>query len=152
MANGRNKTRKGDASRMPGRFIALPLTMLESAAFIGLTHPAKALLIEIAIQYMGNNNGRLLAGLGHLRKRGWTSSDVLYRALRQLIDVGLIYQTVQGQRPNRASWYAVTWLSLDSHAKYDAGAEVGFKRGKFAYAENASLSPGGGQERPATGP
>lgn len=152
MANGRNKTRKGDASRMPGRFIALPLSMLDSAAFMGLAHPAKALLIEIARQYMGNNNGRLLAGLGHMRKRGWTSSDVLYRALRQLIDAGLIYQTVQGQRPNRASWYAVTWLSLDASAQYDAGAAEGFKRGKFAHAENTALSPGGGQQWAIIGP
>lgn len=151
MANGRNKTRKGDASRMSGRFIALPFSMVGSAAFMGLTHPAKALLIDIAGQYMGNNNGRLLAGLGYLRKRGWTSSDVLYRALRQLIDVGLIYQTVQGQRPNRASWYAITWMSLDSSTQYDAGAEAGFKRGKFMDRENTALNPGGGLERPAIG-
>ena len=46
MANGRNKLRRGDAGRDAGGFVALPWAVLDSPAYSGLSHPAKALLLE----------------------------------------------------------------------------------------------------------
>jgi len=133
MANGRNKLRCGDASRDGGRFIALPWSVLDSQAFLGLGYPARALLLEIARQFVRDNNGRLLASAGHLEKRGWKSRDVITRAKRELLDAGFIFETVKGQRPNRASWYAVTWRTLDRHPGYDAGTVEGFSRGSYRH-------------------
>jgi hypothetical protein len=99
--------RKGrtDESREPGGYSALPWSVIDSRAYQALSCPAKALLIEIARQYVRDNNGRLLASSAYLAKRGWRSRDVITRAKAELIDAQLIYQTVQGHRPNKASWY-----------------------------------------------
>lgn len=151
MANGRNPKRRGiDSSREGGGFVALPWSVLDSPAYMALSHPAKALLLEIARQYVKDNNGRLLASIAYLKKRGWTSRDVITRAKRELMDAGLIHETAMGHRPNKASWYAITWYSLDRIDGYDAGAAESFRRG--AYRENASLRPSHGIDKPLIGP
>jgi hypothetical protein len=95
--------------------------------------------MEVARQFVKDNNGRLLASGAYLRKRGWKSADVITRAKRELVAAGFIFETVMGQRPNKASWYAVTWQRLDRLKGYDEGATELFKRG--AYAAGASLQP-----------
>ena len=51
MANGRNPKKRGhDSSRDAGGFVALPWSVLDSAAYQGLSHPARSLLLEIARQ------------------------------------------------------------------------------------------------------
>lgn len=156
MANGRNPNRKGrDLGRDQGGFIALPWSVLDCPAYARLSHPAKALLLEIARQFVRDNNGRLLASLAYLSKRGWTSRDVITRAKRELMASGFIFETVMGHRPNKASWYAVTWRNLDKIPGYDACAADGFKRGAYHQGEplkTAVLRPSGGLERPMTGP
>ena len=139
MANGRNKGSKGDSGRDPGGFVALPWTVLDCPAYAGLSHPARSLLMEIARQWVKDNNGRLLASSAYLRKRGWKSVDVITRAKRDLIAGGFIHETVMGQRPNKASWYAITWQRLDKLKGYDEGAEATFRRG--AYMDNTALKP-----------
>ena len=167
MANGRNKGGKVDSGRDAGGFVALPWAVLDCPGYAGLSHPARALLIEIARQFVKDNNGRLLASGAYLRKRGWKSADVITRAKRELIAAGFIFETVMGHRPNRASWYAVTWQRLDQLKGYDDGAMVAFRRGAYAAGvppqqqrtreelyekwrqptkENASLRPAGGVE------
>lgn len=138
MANARNPKRKGfDTNRDPGGFIALPWTVLDCPAYARLSHPAKALLLEVARQFVRDNNGRMLLSRAYLINRGWKSSDTISNAKRELLDGGFIYQTVMGHRPNKASWYAVTWLGLDKLPGYDTGASEGFKRG--AYREDSPL-------------
>ena len=79
---GRDRRNRGqDTSRMGGGFIALPWQVVDSPAYMGLSYPAKALLIEIDRQYVKDNNGRLLASRAYLLKRGWKSQDVISRAL-----------------------------------------------------------------------
>lgn len=147
MANGRGVGRKGDKARVSGGFVALPWAVLDCAAYADLSHPAKALLVDIARQYVRDNNGRLLASAAHLAKRGWRSVDVITRAKRELIDAGFVHETVKGHRPNKASWYAVTWYLLDPHPGYDPGAAVTFERGSYerqGAEKNAVLRPSGG--------
>jgi len=139
MANGRNKVGKGDSGRDPGGFVALPWSVLDCPAYTRLSHPARSLLMEIARQWVRDNNGRLLASGAYLSKRGWKSADVITRAKRELIAAGFIHETVMGQRPNKASWYAVTWQRLDKLKGYDEGAEATFRRG--AYMDSTPLKP-----------
>ncbi len=152
---GRERKVKGrDSTRDSGPFVATPWQVLDSAAYLGLSHPAKALLMELARQYVRDNNGRLLASRAYLQPRGWTSSDTVNRALKELVAAKLIHQTVMGHRPNKASWYAVTWRTLDRLPGYDAGAAESFERGAYAKQplKNAVLKPSGGVGRPLIAP
>ena len=129
--------------------------------------------MEFARQFVRNNNGRLLASSSYLRKRGWNSPDVITRAKRELLKAGFIFETVMGHRPNKASWYAITWQSLDNLKGYDVGAKELFRRSAYAaptllplapkrdeiYAkwrnaskQNASLMPSGVLERSSIAP
>jgi hypothetical protein len=135
----RRKTFKGNKnSRVAGGFFQFPWDVMDSPAYQGLNHSARSLLMELARQYRGDNNGRLLATEDYLGQRGWKTPSTIYNGLRRLTEAGLIHQTVQGGFPNRASWYALTFYSLDKLAGYDVGAVEGFE--KRAYRENAALT------------
>lgn len=152
MARGK---RYRSSSRDAGGFAAIPWAVLDSAAYQRLSHPARSLLMEIARQFHGDDNGRMIVTLAYLKPRGWTSNDVISRAKAELLDAGLIFETCKGQRPNRASWYAVTWLSLDKLDGYDAGVAAAFPRGAYnaeRRVKNARLTPSGGIEIPAIAP
>ena len=155
VANGRNGNRKGDSGRDSGGFVALPWTVLDCPAYALLSHPACALLMEFARQFVRDNNGRLLASAAYLTKRGWKSADVITRAKRELLAAGFIFETVKGQRPNKASWYAVTWRALDKLPGYDIGAERCFERGAYQRGtplKNTLLRPSDGIEVPPIEP
>ena len=154
VANGRNKNNKGDSGRMAGGFIAMPWAVFDCPAYANLSHPARSLLMDIARQYVRDNNGRLLASGAYLAKRGWRSSDVIVRAKRELIESGFIHELVKGHRPNKASWYAITWQRLDKIPGYDAGAAECFERGAFQKHQplKKSLTPSHGVERPVIAP
>lgn len=156
MANGRNPKRKGhDSGRDAGGFLALPWTVLDCPAYARLSHPAKSLLMEVARQFVRDNNGRLLLSRAHLAKRGWSSNDTINRAKAELLAAGLIFETVRGHRPNKASWYAVTWRLLDKIPGYDPGAAELFRRGAYQdghHLKNASLTPAGGLGKRITAP
>ena len=138
MANGRNGSRKRKIPDRDGSgFVALPWVVLDSKNFQGLSHTAKSLLLEFARQYGEGFNGRLLCSMRYLKTRGFNSADVVTRSKRELISAGFIHETVMGQRPNKASWYAITWYPLDKISGYDEGAIKTFVRG--AYSKNDSL-------------
>jgi hypothetical protein len=123
--------RHGTSSRDAGGFVPIPWMVLDSAAYLQLSHPAKSLLLEIARQFHGDDNGRMIVTLAHLKPRGWTSYDTIQRAKQELLEAGLIFETVKGQRPHKASWYALTWLSLDKLDGFDQGASAGFVRSAY---------------------
>ena len=155
MSNGRNKNRKSDSGRDSGGFVALPWTVLDCPSYARLSMHARALLMEVARQFVRDNNGRMLLSRAYMETRGWKSVDMLTKAKRELLESGFIFQTVMGHRPNKASWYAVTWRELDKLPGYDAGAEKCFERGAYRKGQplkNASLSPPHGTERAAIAP
>lgn len=167
MGRDRSGQRKGDLGRVPGGFVALPWSVLDSSAYASLSATDKALLIEIARQCVRGNNGRLLASRAYLAGRGWKSADTIHRSTQNLLAAGLVHQTVQGHRPNKASWFAVTWHLLDPHPGYDPGAAATFVRGSYLWAtpapaarrqpprrasKNAGLSPMAGTESALIGP
>jgi hypothetical protein len=47
-----------------------------------------------------------------MKKRGWNSSDQLFKAKDELTDRGLIMVSRQGSR-NQCNLYAVTWQLMD---------------------------------------
>jgi hypothetical protein len=132
----------------------MPNAVIDCPAYAHLSHPARGLLFEFARQFVRDNNGRLLASGAFLSKRGWNSADVITRAKRELLQGGFIFQTVMGHRPNKASWYAVTWRTLDKLTGYDEGTAQLFERG--AYQKQAPikkmLTPPHGVEGPLIAP
>lgn len=130
MGRDRRKKEIGYGGRDPGKHIAIPHVILNDPAYLNLDHAARSLLIEFALQFDGRNNGSLRASQAHLLTRGWKSADTINRAKRQLIEALFIVETVKGARPNKASWYAVTWQDLARSDKYDAGAEALFNEAR----------------------
>ena len=113
-----------------GQFILLPNYVLNTKAYISLNHPSIRLLLEVARQYNGKNNGDLTIIYNQLNARGWKSNDVIQRAKTELLNKGFIQETRKGERPNKASLYAITWQPLNIMDKFDIGAG-GFKKDAF---------------------
>jgi hypothetical protein len=146
------KRAKGSSGRVEGPFLALPWDVLDSAAFRRLSGSAVRLLLELGRQFVQDNNGRLLTSLAYLGKRGWNSAATVTKAVRELEEAGFIHQTVKGHRPNKASWWALTWQSLDRIEGYDPGAYPTFKKGAYRDGENTALIPVSGAKSPRIAP
>ncbi|MGH8041286.1 MAG: hypothetical protein ACREPN_04490 [Rudaea sp.] len=100
------------ARRDTGWFFRLPVAVLDSPAYCGLSFKSRALLNDLGAQFRGNNNGDLAAPWSWMKRRGWKSKDTLRRALLELLAVGLIEQTRQGGL-HCPTLYAFTWLPID---------------------------------------
>lgn len=107
-----SKKRKGNRNDL-GPFVMLHWVVMDSPGYRRASHTARSLLLDIARQYTGKNNGRLTASAKYLKPLGWTSNDTIARAKRELVDCGLLVETRKGARPNKAAWYALTWRVLD---------------------------------------
>ena len=92
-------------------FVMFPHDVLQHETFKSLSPRATKLLMDIASQYRGNNNGDLCAPLSIMKERGWKSSDLLNRAKKELLRSGLVVVSRQGGR-NKASLYALTWFPI----------------------------------------
>ncbi len=140
MARTKQTGKHNPSGRDSGGFVALPWSVIDCPAYRLLSMHAKALLIEIARQYVRDNNGRLLLSMAYMRKRGWNSSSMLAKAKRQLIEEGFIFETVKGHRPNKASWYAITWYNLDKLKGFDEGAEKCYVRSAYRLRNQLKIS------------
>lgn len=70
------------------------------------------LLLELARQYNGFNNGDLSAPWSQLQKRGWKSKGTLNKAIKNLLHWGMIELSRQGGM-HQCSLYALTWKNID---------------------------------------
>jgi hypothetical protein len=132
---------KSDPSnRDSGGFTAIPWAVIDSPAYRGLSMHTRAVLLELARQFVKDNNGRLLLSMNYMRKRGWNSASMLAKAKKELIESRLIYETVKGHRPNKASWYALTWHGLDKLKGYDEGSEACFVRSAYQNRQPAKIN------------
>jgi hypothetical protein len=131
-----------------GRFLKVPHIVLTSSGYRGLGHTARSLLLEIALQYSGSNNGRLVACAKYLKPLGWNSNDTTSRALKELLAAGLLIETRKGARPNKAAWFALGWLQLDQLE----GLDIDVKHFRTGGYHGASLDPSGGVVRPHIAP
>lgn len=125
------KNRRSGAGRDGSGFVALPNIVIDSVAWQWAAHPTRSLVVEVNRQYDNTNNGKLLASRAYLLKRGWRSNDVITRATHEALMLGLLFQTVIGQLPNKAAWFAVTWQRLDKIAGYDVGVTQTFTQGAY---------------------
>lgn len=155
---------KRDAEKCDGRqFLRLPLVVLESPGYRQASHTARSLLLDIAMQFTGNNNGKLTACAKYLNAKGWRSNDTIVRARRELIDCGLLIETRKGGWPNTAAWYALAWRDLDHGVGLDISPQH-FRRGAYMQPEvapkakrnsgtkNASPTPADGAQCNSTAP
>ncbi len=115
------------------RYMALPHVVIDSPVYRNLSHPARSLLIDIARQYTGTNNGKLVACAKYLRPLGWKSNDTVTRALVELKEAELLIETRLGMRPNRAAWFALGWYALDPIDGMDLEVRH-FRRGQYRIA------------------
>ena len=84
--------------------------------YINLSNSSKALLLDLAFQFNGRNNGDLTVAFTVLSKRGWRSKETLKKAVHGLLDRDLIRKTKDGRFQNPGSCpalYALTWLPVD---------------------------------------
>lgn len=118
--------------QVSGGFSQLPHAVMRSAAYIGCTPLARALLVELIDQHNGKNNGHLHLASTYLSGRGFRSKARIDKGRKELIERHLIVLTKQGGLPTRkagvmkfegASLYALTWLPISNYI----GLEVSSK-------------------------
>jgi hypothetical protein len=124
-------------SKITEQFCAIVRSVFESTAFTALSPYACKLLLELAGQYRGDNNGDLTAAWSVLSKRGWKSRTTLWRVKSELIEAGFVYVTRKGRMPSTCELLALTWFPLDVSNKFDYGALTGFK--SKAYKDRTTL-------------
>lgn len=118
----RRKKIKGRTSE--GSFVGLQHHILKSAEFGSLSAWAVKLLMEMAKEFKGTNNGNFSASFSVLRTRGWRSPGTLSKALKELEEKGWIVKTRQGGR-RQCSLFGITWWPIDDgNGKHDYAAEI----------------------------
>jgi len=110
----RNKgSRNGRSGSKP--FVMFYKEMLLHTNFIALSPRALKLLLDVASNYVGSNNGDLCVTLKVMKARGWRSNDQLRKALAELEYYEFLTMTRQGGR-NHCSLFALGWFAID-HCK-----------------------------------
>lgn len=94
-----------------GNAFVIPLTLLHHPNFVRLSPHGHKLLMDLARQYTGFNNGYLCAAFSLLADKGW-ASETLWRSTRECEHYRLIQRTQQGGR-NKPNLYAFTWRRVD---------------------------------------
>jgi DNA-binding transcriptional regulator YhcF (GntR family) len=129
------KKHKGSGAR----FVALRHYMLNSAAWRDLDANSRALYIEIARRYMGQNNGRIpysvREGAAELR----ISTATVSRSLNKLIDHGFIIPTKKGAFDFKKR-HATEWR-LTEHDYGNEFATKDFMRWSQPAQANSNTSP-----------
>jgi hypothetical protein len=98
---------------IPYEFVPVPKQVLRDPQYAALSSSAKALMLDLAVQYTGKNNGRLCPSFAVMQRCGWTSINTLLRAKRDLLECGWVMQTRIGHPPRTAEWLGFTWWRLD---------------------------------------
>jgi hypothetical protein len=104
--------------RNSGSFLRLPHDLFRASGgrpppCTALSKQGRLLLVDIAMQFNGQNNGNLSAAPAIMRLYGWNSNGTITRGLEELCALGFLELTRQGGR-NRASLYALTWVGIDA--------------------------------------
>lgn len=149
---GADRRKRAQRDRDGTRFLAIPHVVLTSPGWRAAGHTARSLLLDIATQHTGSNNGRLVATGAYLEPLGWRSHDTITRALRELQACGLLLETRKGARPNRPAWFALTWCALGNVDGLEIDRSL-YRRGDYLAPEkNAPLIPSGGVAARAIAP
>ncbi|MBX9900855.1 MAG: hypothetical protein K2Y28_08745 [Burkholderiaceae bacterium] len=114
-----------------GAFLALPLAVIHSNRFKELSPYSIKLLIDVASQFNGKNNGDLCLAWKLMKVKGWKSEATLHRSKKELLAAGFICETRRGRLPNFCSLFGITWHPLNPNQKFDIGPG-GFSFGAWA--------------------
>lgn len=104
-----------------GRFTGIPHAVMSHPDYFNLSGNAIKLLLELAMQYNGRNNGKLCAVFTQLKLRGWNSEGTLDRAKKDLLMANLIVRSkvnVFGQNGKSPTYYALTWQPIDEISQF----------------------------------
>jgi hypothetical protein len=104
------KTIKGRAKSRG--FTGIPHHVQDSPAFRQTNGWDSRLLLDIARQYNGFNNGDLSATWKQMSELGWKSKGTLDASLKNLERLGLIQRTRQGHRKS-CNLFALTWQPIN---------------------------------------
>ena len=105
---------KGRAEK--GTFTLIPHAVMDNRDYVNLSYKSVKLLLDLAYQYRGKNNGDLTAAFSILRQRGWKREATIGAAIKELIAANLIIRTRDGyfRHPkSRCALYALTWQPID---------------------------------------
>ena len=120
--------RTSKAITYPG-YLNLHRPLTNCVDFIELKGNSLKLLIDLAQQYNGFNNGDLCAAMSILKTRGWNSNQQIYKGLYELQERNLIMKTKQGGKGIGPSLYAITWQPIDEcGGKLDVSATTNAPR------------------------
>jgi len=92
-------------------YAAIEHRVIDSPAYASLTFSARALLLQIARQLNGTNNGHLQATHSYLNQYGF-SENTITRGIAELIATGILYRSRAGGYQQGPAKYAVTWLPI----------------------------------------
>ena len=146
---GRSKFKSNRDKRDGTQFVLLPRVVLESPGYRQAGHAARSMLIDIAMQYSGHNNGKLVACAKYVEPIGWNSNATVLRAVRELLACGLLIETRKGARPNKAAWFALSWLDLDQGQGLDIDPKL-YRRGDYMRPDAPTLAGGKSRTEKAT--
>ncbi len=107
-----NGKRKGSHKSFAG----IPRIVMTHPDYKSLGGNSIRLLLELAYQYRGSNNGDLQACYSLMKDRGFSSKETLSRAIKQLLEKKFIIRTRTGAFLNpggRCALYALTWQPID---------------------------------------
>ena len=138
------KKRKGN--EIPYAFVALPKAVLQSVEYQGLSSSAKALLVELASQYTGGNNGRLTPAWSVLQKTGWGSNNTVLSAKKELLNCSFVVMTRKGHPPRTCEWIGFTWWKIDWSKDMDIQARE-FPYLNFLSIKSQSIDPNVGRKK-----
>jgi len=99
-----------------GGFGALPRVVWKNPDYHRLTGSAVKLLMDLACQYNGKNNGDLTVAYSIVNDRGCGAKDTITRAVRELLEARMIIQTREGLFTNpgaKCALYALSWLPVN---------------------------------------
>jgi hypothetical protein len=99
-----------------GSFAGIPRVVMKHPDFRRLSGGAVKLLLDLAFQYRGKNNGDLTVAYSVLKRRGFNSKGTITRGVGELLEAGMIVQTRQGFFCNpgaKCSLYALSWQPIN---------------------------------------
>jgi hypothetical protein len=98
MPNNQNRTGRAKRRRHHDgpRHVRLYHYMLDCPAYIALSLPARAALVEVKRLYNGSNNGKIVLSVRNLAKRMSCGNNTADHALQELTEKGFIEPRIKG--------------------------------------------------------
>jgi hypothetical protein len=119
MGKRNDRYKEAAEKRGNGRFISIRAEVLLSEAWAHTSSSGIRLIMELAAQYNGNNNGDLCAAWSVLKQHGWKSKQTLHSARKELEDKKWVIVTRTGTNAGTGNGktiptlYALSFWGID---------------------------------------